>query len=224
MYRLWAILTGIVVLASGSAVPTVWANVVLGSNTWDTTTEDWDADEDYVDVYHDAADGGFLGVTITNSVGPGEVDTTVYTSATNLFAGAWTNSMWVEFDFWAETVAPFDLEVWFRGTGGDIWSYNLTPSGVGSWTDYSVSLGFSGWVYGEGTSNPGEGVFLSDLAAIDWIGVYIYDGSEGNHTFGLDNWQLMVPEPAEYVLALSALAVIGLSLRKRRKSASGATG
>ena len=74
------------------------------------------------------------------------------------------------------------------------------------------------WYYGEFGGS--EATFLSDLANIDWIGIYIFDDDTDANNYGLDNFQLMVPEPAEYALAFSALAVTWLSIRRKRKKAS----
>ena len=226
MKRFAYILTGLVLVGCWAA-PVVHGAVVLASNTWDTTTESWDAFEDYIDVTHDNTGSGnpdgFLDIAFEAGHGSAsEIEAIVYQDAGSFFAGGWTNSMWIEFDFFAQDDTPDFLELRFRGTtSGDYWSYLLTPSSfVGTWTTYSVMLDHSDtqWFYGEGLAGHGsESDFLDDLGTIDWLGIFIQDGSDDANRYGLDNFQLMVPEPAEYALALSALAVIGLSVRKKRK-------
>jgi hypothetical protein len=210
----------VLVLFGCGFVPAACGGVVLASNTWDSTIEGWNADELYVNVDHDAGYDGFLETTFASGRSVGETESIVYQDATAFFAGGWTNTMWIEFDFFAQDETPDFLDLQFRGVGENAsWGYHLTPSStVGDWTTYSVALDHAGWYYGDGTSSESESVFLDDLGTIDWVGVYIYDGSVNDaHSYGLDNFQLMVPEPAEYALAFSALAVTWLSVRKRRK-------
>ena len=220
MKRFVYILTGLVLVGCWAA-PAACGGVVLASNTWDSTIEDWSADEGHVDVHHDTGSGGFLETTFDSGRGPGEIETIVYQRASTLFAGNWTDTMWIEFDFFAQDETPDFLELRFEGTAsGDYWGYLLTPSSpVGDWTTYSVALDHADtqWFHGEGTSRGSESDFLDDLGAIDWVGVYINDGTVDGNRYGLDNFQLMVPEPAEYALAFSALAVTWLSVRKRRQ-------
>jgi len=219
-----AVLTALVIV---SAVSAARAGVVLGANEWNDAgadLENWTEDEAYVTLTDPSSGGvddtGYLQINYDGSRPGGEAETVVYTQASDLFAGDWTDEMWIEFDFWAEDATPGDLEVRFQSTGSSqIWSFNLTPPTPGDgWTGFTASLAYSDslWYYGE-FGGGSEEIFLADLSTIDWIGIYIFDGGTDANSYGLDNWQLMIPEPAEYALACSALAVTFLSLRRRKK-------
>lgn len=62
--------------------------------------------------------------------------------------------------------------------------------------------------------------FLADLAAIDWIGKYIFREDAGVEMYGLDNFRLLVPEPGQLAL-LGAVLLAGLINRRRKVDATG---
>jgi hypothetical protein len=160
--------------------------------------------------------GGWLQVTFpTTSSGPGDQwYDTVYTPATNIFAGTWTTNTAIQFDFWQSNSVAGGLALEFESTNGDIWSYSLTPPGLTSWTTYTVSFGdLSDWTLPFAT----EDQYLTDLSSIDWIGVYIYRDTSSQEIYGIDNVMLTVPEPAECVLLAAAVVTIGMSLLHRRR-------
>ena len=229
MQDCWKSLAVVAVLAVVSAVPSVHARVVA-SNTWNdgaADLEDWTEDEAYVDLTDPSAGGvdntGYLQINYDGSRSGGEAETVVYTQASDLFAGDWTDEMWVEFDFFAEDTEPDFMEFRFQSSdvGSQMWRFSLDPTGTtGGWSDFTASLAYSDalWYYGE-FGGGSEEIFLADLSTIDWVGIYLFDGGTADNSYGLDNFQLMIPEPAEYALALSALAVTCLSLRRRKKTA-----
>ena len=140
----------------------------------------------------------------------------IYTRATNLYAGTWNTNMWVSMDFWASNQSPGALQVrWGTNSQSpDMWGYELTPPTTG-WTSLAASfLNWTNWQYPGGT----EAQYLSDLAAIDWIGVFIYRGDENAQFYGLDDFDLEIPEPAECLLLAFALVTTGVSLRRKRSA------
>lgn len=210
------------------------AYVVLEDEQWDDGANyplgdpAWGSDEGYVTEDHSTGDGaGYLdiGYDAGRNAG-GEAVAVVYTAASDFFAGNWRelseeDGAWMEFDFWADENVPLDLELRFEGTSGDVWRYDFSTDDLGSgWSGFYASLTYdeSLWYYGT-ANDEGEATFLDDLFNIDWIGVYIYDQGTADNNYGLDDWQLMVPEPAEYALAVSALMVVWLSVRRKRKQA-----
>jgi len=130
---------------------------------------------------------------------------TIYVPADDLFAGSWDSSMFLEFDFFAEDT-------------GNTWGYDLDASGMetNSWQTFQASL--SDWE--DWRINPflTEDDYLADLEGVDWIGIYLYRDGPGDETYGLDDFNLMVPEPAEIAFLGGALAAIVASVRKRKKS------
>jgi hypothetical protein len=208
--------------------PGVYAYVVLTNETFDSDTGDpeWDAIEDFVSVTWDPGGGdGYLKIQYDAGRGAGQAESTTYTDASAFFVGDWKEVSedqdgFVQFDFWADDNTPYDLELRFKGASDDLWRYNLSTAALGSgWVNYTASLVWNDslWYHGELPGGGGEQIFLNDLELIDWIGIYIYDDDTAGNVYRLDNFQLMTPEPAEYALAISALAVTWLSLRRKRK-------
>ncbi len=222
MKRFSNIVMGCALMLMCSVVPAVYANVVLAEERWDSGvgSPEWTENEAYVGPLGNG--GGYLEITYSGSRGPGQAETTVYMEQPEVFfAGNWRevaeDGGWIEFDFWADDNIPYDFELRFEGNSGDVWRYNLSTASLGSgFAGFSAALSYSDWYYGEfGGSD--EETFLDDLYNIDWIGIYIYDDDTAANEYRLDDFQLMVPEPAEYALAFSALAVTWLSLRRKRK-------
>ncbi len=226
MSRSVSILACLVALLLSSAAGTACASVVLGEVVWNDggDLEGWTENQSYVDLTNPSGGGpggggdGYLDIDFT-ATGAGSEETLVFTDdPSSIFAGAWTSEMWVELDFWAQDLAPDSLEVRFSSTtGSDVWRYELTPIAGTDWEHYVASFTYDDWIFNDGLSSGSEAQFLSDLGSLDWIGIYISDGDTAENDYGLDNFQLMVPEPAEYALAVSALVVTWLSVRRRRK-------
>ena len=204
---------------------------VLGEHNWDSGPEGWTNTTGATTLIDGQTPGGNPGgwlqidFAATTQDPPGdEYWDVIYTEAENLFAGAWRTDMWVEFDFWAETTIPGALQLrWQSDTNTNYWSFALTPPAMTSqWTHYEAPLrSWNDWSY-PGAS---EDQYLSDLATIDWIGVYIFRGSADAQTYGIDNFRLTIPEPAEYTMLGAAMLTSGLALRRRkRKKAPPETG
>jgi len=225
-----SIVMGIALCVVCSVAPGVYADIMLAGEdfTGDAGDPAWGSDQGFVSVGDDTGDG-FLDIDYDADRGAGEAEAVIYTDASAFFTGDWDDASadgaWIAFDFWADDNVPYDFELRFEGSSGDVWRYDLSTASLGSGSvDFTASLAWddSLWYYGE-FGGEGEATFLSDLANIDWIGIYIYDDDTDANAYGLDNFELWVPEPAEYALALSALVVTWLSIRRKRKQASGAT-
>ena len=88
----------------------------------------------------------------------------------------------------------------------DLWGSNVAPDSLTDGTDRSYT-------------GATEDQFLSDLNSRDWIGAETFRGSKDTQAFGIDNFMLMVPEPAEWLMLLIALLVTHHATRKRRLTA-----
>ncbi|MCX7590607.1 MAG: PEP-CTERM sorting domain-containing protein, partial [Kiritimatiellae bacterium] len=141
----------------------------------------------------------------------------VYVDAQALFAGNWTTRHWVEFDFWAEDVVPGAVQLrWAAATNENYWSYNLMVTATQTWTHLKATFDdWEAWMYPGAT----EDQFLADLAAIDWIGVYVLRNSDIEQSYGIDDFTLVVPEPSQWAMLAAALTGSGLSLLRRRRGA-----
>lgn len=210
-------------LASGvlACVSPAQADVVLGQHDWDTGGEGWESLYGWTSLVDPQSPGGNpggylevnFGATAAPEILQDEWYDIVKVDAGALFAGDWDNHRWIQFDFWAENVAAGALQVqWQSETNSAIWAYSLTPSVAGAWTTYRAPLDdWSDWLY-PGAS---EEQFLSDLASIDWVGLYIYRNTGADQNYGLDNFSLMVPEPGEIVMLAIALMTSAWSVRKK---------
>jgi hypothetical protein len=216
------------VLCSAAACLLAWAGpadagVILGVHDWESGAEGWTNWNNEASL-EDPAAGGWLGISFPAGGQPVR-DDMVYTSATNLFAGAWSTDMFVEFDFWAEDVLPDSLDVqWSSSTNSEIWSIGVAaPTATGTWS--SASASFADWNDWSFSGTASEDQYLADLSTIDWIGVFIYRAEASAQDYQLDNFRLMIPEPAELLMLASALTASVLSLRRRKRDGtSTATG
>jgi len=149
----------------------------------------------------------------------GSGDDTIFThsdQATAMFVGNYTDAgvSGARFRFLASNEAPQKVFLAFK-TGDREWRRPLSiTKPIGQWGDYAV--GFS---YGNGwsTSGPGgsETDFLADLTAVNWIGIHIDRGSTAEQYYGLDDFELFVPEPSSILMLASALC--GLLFAHRRR-------
>ncbi len=206
------VLTALVI----GAVPAS-ASTIVGVIDWDPPPATaWKADDTDVAVSIDPGDGN---PWLRIDFGADDPATVLVSgSAADLFAGTWRSEYWIEFNFWADTTLPETLQVrWGAGGGStNIWGHTVTPSGgLNSWqTLRTASLGTdSAWNIGLGDPNE----YLADLSSIDWIGVYIDRGTTvGADSYGIDDFSLMVPEPAEVMLLAAAFGVGLLVWRRMR--------
>jgi hypothetical protein len=225
---------GLGCLALATCLLTAYADPILGSNTWNTpsgTLEGWTAPgQDWVNLSNPNSGGigntGYLniGLESTTPFEFEEWEALAQTDATNLFVGTWTTNMWIEFDFFAEDIAPNYIQLWWGSTNDNVWTYTLATNAnitTQLWTTLTGPLfDYSMWDY---AGAPSESEFLDDLAAIDWIGVYIFREEEDAQDYGLDDFELHVPEPAEMALMAAAVITSTLSIRRKRRARRGAS-
>ena len=217
-----------------SSIP-VSADNILSLSDWNSTTNPvagtWENADSYITITNLYAPGetggntgGWLKISydeIPGDIGPYYTDY-IYTSADELFTGDWselTNGLSVSFDFWASNTVPGMLQIaWHTTNASDnIWSYTLSDPSTNSWTNYVASLLYDENLW-TGTGLGNESQYLADLADIDWIGIGIRRYGTGEETYGIDNFMLMVPEPAEILLLIAALITVMGSLPKRKIS------
>lgn len=208
----------------------VMAASIVGSFTWDNVgdVEGWTAPgQDWVTLGNPGTGGpggegdGFLKIDMAATPGfPSEGSFALArTPASALFAGTWESDMWVEFDFWAQDVEPEYVEVRWAGDDGSVWRSTVFDSDESTmqtetWSQLSSAsfTDYADWDYGGGNQED----FVNDLASIDWIGVYVWRSGGDAQRYGIDNFNLMVPEPEEYVMMFASALVILLSIGRRR--------
>jgi len=191
------------------------ASTFVGIIDWDPPATAWTSDvPDDVDVaITNSAGDNWLSISFTNTT---PLAATVSGSAANLFAGTWRSEYWIEFDFWADTQADSVQVRWGADGSTNIWGQTVTPSGgLGSWqTLRTDAFGQTAADWDIGLGNTVE--YLTDLSSIDWIGVYIDRAGTGDENYGIDDFSLMVPEPAEVMLIAAAFGVGLLVWRRMR--------
>jgi hypothetical protein len=215
-----AVACAVLALALPSAI---YANSIVGTPIdWEGVlpTAPWAAQGDDATVAeNDAGEDDYLEITFaatSDSSGP-TWDEVASGAASDLFAGTWTTAYWIEFEFWAQSVNPGALQIRWAGTASEhTWGNTITPTAsVGSWgslrTDPFSDL--EAWRLEDGLT---AGDLLADLESIDWIGVYIFRDGTDLEVYGVDDFQLMVPEPAEYVMLAMALVTAVLAMRGRK--------
>jgi hypothetical protein len=159
----------------------------------------------------------WLKITLANN----KTDT-VKGDSTDLFTGTWQPNYWVEFDFWAAgNNAPATLEVrWADAAGDRIWGNTIESAAVGAvgWNTLRsdpFAFSASNWDLKSGGGGTAAD-FLADLNAIDWIGVSISTDGVDSGVYGVDDFKLMVPEPAEYLMLAAALITALLVMRHQK--------
>jgi hypothetical protein len=207
---------------------TARADIILGSNTWNAADdlEGWTADDqDWVTLGNPNSGGpdnsGYLsiGMDETTPFQFEEWEALAQAPATNLFVGTWTTNMWVTFDFFAEDIAPNYIQIWWGSDSDNVWTYTVASNEnmtTQLWNTLSAPLfDYDNW---SDAFSPPESEFLDDLAAIDWIGVYIFRDEEIAQDYGLDDFELHVPEPAEMMLLAAAVLTSAMSMRRKRRA------
>ena len=218
-------------LMLATAAP-VSANIIA-QHTWDNGPSllGWQSEFGDVMLEVEAAGGnpnGWLEITFPETTAPEILEDEwvdiVRVDADDLFAGNWTPTMFLEFDFYAATRLPQDLQFQFHSTNSNVWGYNIANQVTQTqvWTTVQVSLGYSaGWGPLPGFDDTEE-QFLADLSAIDWIGVYIFREDAGVEVYGIDNFRLLVPEPGEVAMLAAVLLAFGWVYRRRLPAAAAA--
>jgi len=210
--------------------PMARADAVLGEDTFDDgADQDWSTRYGNTTISYEAAGGnpdGWLSVKFdeTTAAGGPSWEEIVRVDAENLYSGDWgvigDEGGWLEFDFYTPTVSPSALAVRFQSTaeGSEyVWGYDVEIPAAGGWTS-DITASFSNWMDWRWDFRPGlsEDTFLADLAAIDWIGIYIRRFDQSETIYGIDMVQLWIPEPGEYLMLAVAMASGVMALRRRR--------
>ena len=216
----WLVPAGVAIVL---AMP-VRASMVLGIHDWDTDGHNWQSQEGFTTLTDPVVGGGnpdgWLQIQFDATAAPeqdqAEWFDVVYVDAQALFPGQWDTSMNVGFDFLAQDAIPGTLQVqWSSSTNSDVWAASLNPpTATNEWTSQRVYFDdWTAWQFPGAT----EDQFLSDLASIDWIGVYIYRTGADQQSYGLDNFSLMVPEPTQLAMIGAAVIASVFSMRRRRE-------
>lgn len=209
------------------------AILVIHEETWDSGFQGWSNETGFATTISNPGVGGnpdgYFRIDF-DAQGPppppGEnydIVRTYSTPADSLFTGNYIEQglQGVQFDFFAEDRSPAFVTVYFGvSTNANVWRYtNMAIGDVGTWTTLRAYFDFNaGWSRGPGST---EAQFLADLQAVDWIGVYIRRNGVGEQDYGIDNFQLFVPEPSEYVMMLCSLILIGAVYARSRQRTSG---
>lgn len=127
----------------------------------------------------------------------------------------------IRFQLYAEDAQPSDLAVYFESDqSGSVrrWMLSFSSSlpAVGVWTTFAALLQHSaGW---DAPGSPGSAAFTADLADVDEMGIYIArGGSTAQQDFGLDDFELIIPEPHTWALLGVALVSVAHTFRRTRK-------
>lgn len=164
------------------------AAIIMGSNSFDNSLHGWYSADGWAQVANPASGG----------VGDSGWMSTTWTNLAGLSGEPDPSAEW-----WSNLFLT-DATNLFTGTWStnmffslDFWASNNAPEAVQIWT----------------TAN-----LVDDLANIDWVGIQIWRGDMASDTYGLDDFNLMIPEPAEIILLLFAGASSFMSLRRKRKA------
>lgn len=200
--------------------------IILGYNDWDTVpaagTGGWTDRDNAATVTDTSTDTpgnstDWLQITFDayDPFNPPDIDDVVYVDENAIYAGTWTDLMFIEFDFYSETYTPSIAELRFGTSDStfytDYYYSSFTVSETG-WTTIRISLDASAWsAFGSPAS------YLTALGSIDWIGIYLYRSDYNEEIYGIDNFKLMIPEPGDFVMLGAAIAVGAWSFLRRRK-------
>jgi hypothetical protein len=198
------------------------ADPVLGIHTWETSDHGWTDDSSFVTLERQTSGGdpgGWLKATFAETTAPEGGDgwyATLSTKASDLFAGGWNRQQTVAFDFWETGLEPTVQVRWKSATDSYIWAQTVDIGAVDGWRSLSASL--LDWTDWDTLSPIGasEERYLGNLATIDWVGVYVWRSGGAEQYYGLDDFRLVVPEPAETLLLGAAMAASVFSVRRKR--------
>ena len=225
-----------VMLGLSLSVCTASATVIIAEETWDTGFQGWSNQTGFATSIANPGTGGnpdgYFRIDFdaqTPPPTPGEnydIVRTFSTPADSLFTGNYIENdvAAVRFDFFAEDTEAAFVGIYFGvSTNSNVWRYNgLVSPEVGTWTTLTAYFDFNaGWTRGPGST---EAQFLADLQAVDWIGVYIRRSGINEQDYGIDNFQLFVPEPSEYAIMFCSLLLMGAVYAKSRQRSISAQG
>lgn len=207
------------------------AGPITGSpETWTTSGQQgWSSALGVPNLSNAGGAGGYLLITFVDEGGgppdPLQAQDTIYTAsspAANTFTGDYiaSNVMRVGFNFYNDSTPTSAKLVFYSSSSSREWSSDITPSTTG-WHAYSIYFSYSSW-----TAPPGANAtdFLADLQAVSWIGISIVRGGTGTENYGLDDFELYVPEPADFFLFAAGLLGLTLAMRQRRRTCAQSSG
>ena len=122
----------------------------------------------------------------------------------------------VRFSFYADdyTTPAETLSVFFySGTSGRTWQYGLSgPAAIDTWYTYGVPMSWdANWT----SAGFGQTEFNADLADVDQLGIWVARSSNlGAQSYGLDDFEVYVPEPGTWAMLAFTLLSLGLTLRR----------
>ena len=208
------------------------AAVVVASNDWNAAgLSGWTNSQSWISQTNPLSGGnagGYQKIEFDATTWfSGEDYGLVTNRAANFYTGTWTTNMWFELDVWASNTAPVAVEVQWGASNatGHTWSYqafhdtNATMA-TETWTGLGTARldDYTKWNAYDGGGSWTSDDFVDDLASIDWIGVYIWRSGIAAQDYGIDNFHLMVPEPAEIILLIVALSSAAVLLERRRRA------
>jgi len=218
----------LLVCVIGGSASVSTADLILSRvHTWDLGTHGWTNEFGYTALERELVGGdpnGWLKITFPATGVPEVLEDewydVVHVSPANLLVGPGKKND-LRFDFIAQTRLPQDLQLQFHAPSGNVWGYSIADrvTQTGEWTDIAVPMTYSdNWGGLPGFSDTLD-QFVSDLASMDWIGVYIWRDEAGQEEYGIDNFRFLVPEPEEYAMLAMAMCTILLALRRRQGAA-----
>jgi len=202
------------------------ADVIIAEHDWDTAPSgvgNWASQDGNATVIENTVSDHYLEISFLGGIDPGpggQWYDTISTPSDDLFAGTWTTDYWIEFDFWADDVIPDTLQIrWGENDSGRTWGNTIDTASlsVDSWGTLRTDTfsDFDDWKIDPFATSE---QFLTDLGSIDWIGVYIFRDGTDAELYGVDDFKLMVPEPAEYLLLFAALGTALVAIRRKKNS------
>jgi hypothetical protein len=202
------------------------AAILIASNDWDyrPIPSNWTDTFDAVSLQVPATGGTtghFLQVTfsdVQDFTTSNEFDI-VYAPASNFFTGTYSTSWWFSFNFWASNTTPDALRLYFQSSNNaSAWSYSFAPVTSTGWVTYSAMLSPDLWINDDPIQGPEE--FLADLQSISWRGIYIDRNTRDQEIYGIDNFMLWAPEPAEWALIIAGVLLCCWAEKRRRAEES----
>jgi hypothetical protein len=203
----------------------VRADIITGMpHTWDLGSHGWTNEFGDVTLERQTSGGnpnGWLRITFPATGNPENDEVgwydIIHVSTDNLLLGSLSTNLGFAIDFWAQDRLPHDLQFKFGAGSGNIWGYGLTGQlqQTKKWTTLRTPFRYSdAWGGSVGYDNTVD-QFVSDLASVDWVGLYIWREEASQEIYGIDNFRIMVPEPAEMLMLAFALVTSAMSLRRR---------
>jgi hypothetical protein len=147
-------------------------------------------------------------------------------SSSDRFAGnenyALRNDYGIRFNFYADDyTTPSDTlsAFFYSGTSGRTWQYAFNgPATIDTWYNYVAPMSYNANWFSVGA---GEAEFNTDLADVDQLGIWVMRSSDlGAQSYGLDDFEVFVPEPETWAILAFTLLTLGITLRRKHNAVS----